>query len=127
MKSTLLILSIFICTALVSSCSKYKAGTGGNAKITVKVINSNVNVPDVDVQVMYKATSFPGTGATYSNTVLADNTGDAIFDNLNRGNYYFYCTAVVDDTIKEAGAFMNIGSKFGEQHAVIDFGEEDPF
>ena len=127
MKSTLLILSLFMCTALVSSCSKYKAGTGGKAKITVKVINGNVNIPDIDVQVMYKATAFPGTSATYSNTVIADNTGDAIFDNLKRGNYYFYCSFIADSSLKEAGAFINIASKFGEQHVVIDFAEEDPF
>jgi len=127
MKSISLILTLFICTAFISSCNKYNAGTGGKAKITVKVINGNVNVPNVDVKVMYKATAFPGTEASYNNTVLADNTGDAIFDDLKRGNYYFYCTAVVDDTLREAGAFMNIASKFGEQHAVIDFGEEEPF
>ena len=127
MKSTLLILSIFIFTAFVSSCSKYKAGTGGKAQITVKVINGNVNIPGADVQVMYKASSFPGTSANYNNTVTADNTGDAIFDNLKRGNYYFYCTLFIDSTIKEAGAFINIASKFGEQHVVIDFNEEDPF
>ncbi len=127
MKSTLLILSIFICTAFVSSCSKYKAGTGGKAQITVKVINGNVNIPGADVQVMYKATSFPGTNANYNNTVTADNTGDAIFDNLKRGNYYFYSTLFIDSTVKEAGAFINIASKFGEQHVVIDFNEEDPF
>ena len=127
MKSTSLILSLFICTVLVSSCSKYKAGTGGKAQITVKVINGNVNIPGADVQVMYKATSFPGTSANYSNTVTADNTGDAIFNNLKRGNYYFYCSFVADSTVKEAGAFINIASKFGEQHVVIDFNEEDPF
>ena len=127
MKSTLLILSIFICTAFVSSCSKYKAGTGGKAQITVKVINGNVNIPGADVQVMYKATSFPGTNANYNNTVTADNTGDAIFDNLKRGNYYFYSTLFIGSTVKEAGAFINIASKFGEQHVVIDFNEEDPF
>ena len=127
MKSTLLILSLFICTVLVSSCSKYKAGTGGKAQITVKVINGNVNIPGADVQVMYKASSFPGTSANYNNTVTADNTGDAIFDNLKRGNYYFYCTFIADSSVKEAGAFINIASKFGEQHVVIDFDEEDPF
>ncbi len=127
MKSTLLILSLFISTAIVSGCSKYKAGTGGKAQITVKVINGNVNVPNIDVQVMYNATAFPGSSANYGNTAIADNTGDAIFDNLKRGNYYFYCTFVADSTVKEAGAFINIGSKFGEQHVVIDFNEEDPF
>ena len=127
MKSTLLILSLFICTALVSSCSKYKAGTGGKAQITVKVINGNVNIPDIDVHVMYNATAFPGTTANYGNTVIADNTGDAIFDNLKRGNYYFYCSFIADSSLKEAGAFINIASKFGEQHVVIDFNEEDPF
>ena len=86
-----------------------------------------MNVADVDVQVMYKATAFPGTSASYSNTVIADNTGDAIFDNLKRGNYYFYCSFVADSIVKEAGAFINIASKFGEQHVVIDFNEEDPF
>lgn len=127
MKSTLLILYIFICTAFVSSCSKYKAGTGGKAQITVKVINGNMNVTDADVHVMYNATAFPGPTANYGNTVKADNTGDAIFDNLKRGNYYFYCSFVADSIVKEAGAFINIASKFGEQHVVIDFNEEDPF
>ena len=127
MKPTLLILSLFICTSLVSSCSKYKAGAGGKAQITVKVINGNANVPDIDVHVMYNATAFPGTSANYGNTVIADNTGDAIFDKLKRGNYYFYCNFLIDSTLKEAGAFINIASKFGEQHVVIDFAEEDPF
>jgi hypothetical protein len=127
MKTSLLILNILIFTALVSSCSKYKAGTGGKAQITVKVINGNVNIPGADVKVMYNATSFPGTTANYGSTVTADNTGDAIFDKLKRGNYYFYSTFMDDSIVKEAGAFINIASKFGEQHVVIDFNEEDPF
>ena len=127
MKSTLLILPLFICTVLVSSCRKYNAGTGGKAQITVKVINGNVNIPAIDVHVMYNATAFPGTTANYGNTVIADNSGDAIFDNLKRGNYYFYCSFVADSIVKEAGALINIASKFGEQHVVIDFAEEDPF
>ncbi len=127
MKSTILILNIFIFTTLISSCSKYSAGTGGKAQITVKVINGNVNIPGADVHVMYNATAFPGTTANYGNTVIADNTGDAIFDNLKRGNYYFYCSFVADSIVNEAGAFINIASKFGEQHVVIDFNEEDPF
>ena len=127
MKSTILILNIFIFTALISSCRKYNAGTGGKAQITVKVINGNVNIPGADVHVMYNATAFPGTTANYGNTVTADNTGDAIFDKLKRGNYYFYSTFMDDSIVKEAGAFINIASKFGEQHVVIDFNEEDPF
>lgn len=127
MKSTLLILSLFICAVLVSSCSKYKAGAGGKAQITVKIINGNVNIPGADVHVMYNSTSFPGTTANYGKTVAADNTGDAIFDNLKRGNYYFYSAFIADSILKEAGAFVNIASKFGEQHIVIDFAEEDPF
>ena len=127
MKSTLLILHIFIFTAFVSGCRKYSAGTGGKAQITVKIINGNVNIPNADVQVMYNATSFPGTTAVYGNTVAADNTGDAVFEDLKRGNYYFYCSFLADSILKEAGAFVNIASKFGEQHVVIDFNEEDPF
>ena len=127
MKSTLLILNIFIFTAVFSSCRKYSAGTGGKAQITVKVINGNVNIPNADVQVMYNETSFPGTTASYGNTITADNTGDAVFEDLKRGDYYFYSSFLVDTTLKEAGAFVNIASKFGEQHVVIDFNEDDPF
>ena len=127
MKSTLLILTIFIFTAIVSGCRKYNAGTGGKAQITVKIINGNVNIPNADVHVMYNATSFPGTTAVYGNTVAADNTGDAVFEDLKRGNYYFYCSFLADSILKEAGAFVNVASKFGEQHIVIDFNEEDPF
>lgn len=126
MKYTFVILSIFILTTLFSSCAKYNAGTGGKAKVTVKVIHGNTNINGIDVQVMYRATEFPGTNANYNNTILVNNTGNAIFDNLKRGNYYFYCTAMIDSSLKEAGAFINIGSKFGEQHVVIDFNQEDP-
>ena len=123
MKLITLTLTFLSLSLFISSCSKNNAGKGGNAQITVKVIDGNANVAGAEVKVMYNARTYPGATASYSETVTADNTGDAVFGNLRRGDYYFYSA----DTLREGGAFMNIASKFGETHVVIDFNEADPF
>ena len=124
-------LLVIFCISLIA-CDKNDAGTGGKAQINVKVINGNLNVPGAEVKVKYNANVFPGTNATYNETDTSDHVGNAVFENLKRGDYYFYSYTTVQDTagndvLLEAGSFVNIASKKGETHIVIDFSEENPF
>ncbi len=119
------IITIFITTLFVS-CTKH-AGTGGKAIINVHIINGNTNVPNADVYVNYNGNSFPGINATGDASLLADQKGLALFEDLKRGSYYFFVNTLINDTIRSGGAHVLIESRKGEQHIVIDLDEEDPF
>ena len=130
MKTNLLL--ILTIPLLMWSCKKFDAGTGGKATIHVKVINGSQNVPEAPVKVIYNARQFPGSDANYDNEITADHTGLASFENLRRGDYYFYSYITSTDsagneTLKEGGSYGRIASKYGELHLVIDFAETDPF
>ena len=124
-KQTLLLMigSLFI----LWGCTKFNAGVGGKAQINVKVIYSSINIPDAEVKVMYNARYYPGADASYNDSKTADKKGNVSFKNLRRGDYYFYGSAVVNDTLREGGVYCRIKSKIGETHVVIDFGAKDPF
>ena len=118
------ILTIF--TIAILSCTK-RAGMGGKGIINVHVINGNTNVPNTDIYVTYNGNSFPGINATGDASLLADQKGLAIFEDLKRGSYYFFVNTLINDTIHSGGAQATIESRKGEQHIVIDLDEEDPF
>ena len=108
------------------ACSK-QPGPGGKANVNVHVINGNTNVPESTVFVNYGGTSFPGENATGNANIIADQKGLAVFEDLKRGDYYFFVNHMINDTIYSGGARAVIESRKGEQHIVIDLSEEDPF
>lgn len=127
MKTLLIGIVSVLAAHLLSGCSKDNAGVGGKAQINVKVIYDNTNVPESEIKVMYNARTFPGSEATYNNSVVSDYKANAEFKNLRRGDYYFYSSAIINDSLMEGGAYVRIKSKKGETHVVIDFGADDPF
>ena len=120
--------SLFFLSILftITSCSK-QPGPGGKANINVHVINGNTNVPESSVYVNYGGNSFHGESSTGDASIIADQKGLAVFEDLKRGDYYFFVNHVIDDTIRSGGAHAVIESRKGEQHFVIDLSEEDPF
>lgn len=118
---------IILLIGFFASCQK-GAGPGGKATIHVRLINGINNVGNIDVKVKYGASSFPGTNVTYDNTVMADYSGHADFEDLRRGDYYFYASYTdTSGSLIEGGAHVLINNKPYETHTVIDFGEADPF
>ena len=121
---------ILLCL-LFLSCSK-TAGIGGKAKINVHVIKSidngnALNLPQTQVSVLYSGQLFPGATSQGDDTMQTNDDGLAIFENLKRGDYYFFVNTTINDTLVSGGHFTTIESRKGETHIVIDLGEEDPF
>jgi hypothetical protein len=125
MRTLLLTLAVFLLA--FTSCQK-TPGTGGKAIINVHVVDGTVNVPYTDIKIKYGANSYPGATATYDNTIVGDYTGKNSFKDLKRGDYYIY-TSYLDTAgaLREGGAYVKINNKPGEQHIVVDMGEDDPF
>lgn len=123
----LLFYSISISLFLLASCTK-TPGPGGKAIINVHVIDGISNIPNTEIKIKYGANSYPGIAATYDNTIIGDVNGKNSFEGLQRGDYYIY-TSYLDTSglLHEGGAYVKINNKPGEQHIVVDMGEEDPF
>jgi hypothetical protein len=120
-------LSVLIIVLIISSCQK-TPGPGGKAIINVHVIDGNSNIPFTEVKIKYGSNVYPGENATYDASITGDQYGKGKFEGLNRGDYYLY-TSYTDTTgnLREGGAYVKINNKPGEQHIVIDMGEDDPF
>lgn len=112
---------------LLASCQK-TPGPGGKAIINVHVMDGNMNVAGTEIKIKYGANSYPGATATYDDVIIGDYAGKNKFTGLKRGDYYLY-TSYTDNSgvLQEGGAYVKINNKTGEQHIVIDMGEEEPF
>lgn len=97
----------------------------------IHVFDDTRIMPYAMVQVRYGATGFPGSNVQYSDSILSDYSGQATFEKLRKGNYYFYVTAIDSSTqtfeFIEGGAQVDVDNRDGERHVVIDLSEEDPF
>lgn len=120
---------VFLIGLAISLLACYKAGTGGKAKLNIHVFNGQEIVPYSTIYIRYNADKYPGSNASYDDEKLGDHTGLAFFDKLKKGDYYIYATKydTASMTTFEGGAYAAITNRKGEQHIVIDFGEEDPF
>jgi hypothetical protein len=119
----LLVISILF----FASCQKSQ-GPGGKAIINVHVMDGNKNVAGTEIKIKYGANTYPGANSSYDDVIIGDYAGKNKFEGLKRGDYYLY-TSYTDPSgiFQEGGAYVKINNKFGEQHIVIDMGEEDPF
>ena len=125
--------TLLICLigVLFFSCSK-KAGPRGKATVHVHLIrslNNNyaMNLPNTNIMVNYGSVSFPGTNTNGDNSILTNENGLAEFNNLKRGDYYFFVNTTINDSLFSGGHHTTIESRKGEQHIVIDIGEENPY
>lgn len=122
-------LILFALVTVLFSCEK-EPGPGGKATVHVQVIKAEENAPYATVKIKYGATSFPGEDAIYDETKICDYLAGCSFENLQRGDYYFYATyvdTVQSDTVWQGGIHVRIADKKTEMHTVIDFIEADPF
>jgi hypothetical protein len=124
------IAAIIICCCFIS-CSK-SPGIGGKAKINVHVIKSidndnALNLPNTAVMVLYNGKSFPGINAHGDDSTQTNDDGLAIFEDLKRGDYYFFVNTTISDSLFSGGHFTTVESRKGEVHVVIDLGEQDPY
>lgn len=119
--------TLVIILLIFTSCQK-TPGPGGKAIINVHVIDGNSNIPYTEIKIKYGANAYPGENATYDASITGDQYGKNQFTGLNRGDYYLY-TSYTDTSgiLHEGGAYVKINNKPGEQHIVIDMGEDDPF
>jgi|TARA_B110000438_G_scaffold297475_1_gene343914 hypothetical protein len=127
---------LFSITTIVSciffiSCTK-TPGLGGKAKINIHVIKSldngnALNLANTAVMVLYNGKSFPGINAQGDDIKQTNEDGLAIFDNLKKGDYYFFVNTIISDSSYSGGHFTTIESRKGEVHIVIDLGEQDPY
>ena len=113
------------------SCSK-TAGLNGKATVHVHLMHTNnnnygMNLSGTNVMVNYNSNSHPGLSSDGDNNIYTDENGLAEFKNLKRGDYYFFVNTIINDTLFSAGEHLTIQSRKGEQHIVIDIGEENPF
>ena len=118
-------LLLFILSFLFFSCKK-KSGLGGKATVHVHVINGSSNVSFINVHVNFNSTSYPGATATGDHIITTDQKGLADFNDLKRGSYYFFVNEIIQDTLYPGGKQVDIESKKGEQHIVIDISEKNP-
>ena len=123
---------LLVCIGIfIVSCSK-TAGPNGKATVHVHLIqtlNNNfaMNLANTNVMVNYNSSSFPGNTASGDNNVQTNENGLAEFNNLKRGDYYFFVISSINDTLFSGGQHICIESRKGEQHIVIDIGEENPY
>lgn len=113
----------------VTSCER--PGKGGRATVHVHIFNDSKIVPYATVHVRYGGTGFPGASAQYQDSKLSDYSGEATFEKLRKGDYYFYVTAIDSSTANfddmAGGAYVDVDNRNGERHIVVDLGETDPF
>jgi hypothetical protein len=85
-------ITISVCATLVLvfvSCRK--AGKGGEASISGKVLHHETLMANARVFIKYNASEFPGADTTkYDDFVKADNLGNYTFKALKRGRYFLY-------------------------------------
>ncbi len=88
-KIALIFLTVTFSLAVLS-CKK--PGTGGNARLNVRVFTKNYAVIGQKVYIKYGAKTSPGKEASnYDANALTDSTGKVIFNGLTKGDYFFYC------------------------------------
>jgi hypothetical protein len=113
--STLLILFSF--SLFITSCSK--EGTGGTTDVATIVKHHEKVIPGATVYVKYGAKDFPGEDVSkYDASKVVDKNGHVHFDDLKKGNYYFYGVGYDSSIamIVKGGTPMDITRKHKNQH-----------
>lgn len=90
----------FICFILIS-CSK--PGKGGDTDIDIRVLDENaVPVVDVPVYIQYGTQTADGNPEKNHDDVITTNyKGQAVFENMRKGEYFFFARAILDTTYKD--------------------------
>jgi hypothetical protein len=74
---------------LLISCKK--EGTGGSTTVATLVAHHSKRIPLATVYIKYGAKDFPGEDVSkYDASEVCDKEGHAHFEELQKGDYYFY-------------------------------------
>ncbi|MBK9284774.1 MAG: hypothetical protein IPM51_10740 [Sphingobacteriaceae bacterium] len=89
MKSNSILKLILLMAIVITACKK--EGTGGSTTVATLVAHHAKRIPSAMVYVKYGAKDFPGSDVSkYDASELCDKDGHAHFENLQKGDYYFY-------------------------------------
>lgn len=123
-KLTIVVTTLII---LFTSCSK-NAGTGGKNTIVATVKHHGLIIPNATVYIKYDATEFPGSNTSlYDDYKTAGMDGKVKFENLKRGDYYFFGIGF-DTTINQTvigGIPVQLLQKSGEKLIDVPVTEGD--
>lgn len=82
------LLFVFLCL-LFFFCKK--EGTTGSTAIATLVKHHEKSIPFATVYIKYNAKEFPGEDLSkYNDSKVTDKQGHVHFENLQKGDYYFY-------------------------------------
>jgi len=115
-----------------------KPGKGGKATVAVHIFEGpmppeecreNANLPQCSKIVIPEAVVYIKYGGTvkdqeitnYDDLLVADFGGKVVFENLKRGDYYFYGLSPLGD--KDGGSHIELRNRIGERELVIISGE----
>lgn len=86
---TTLILAYLILLLAFAGCKK--DGTGGEATVATIAKHHERAIPHATIYIKYGAKDFPGSDVgSYNASQVTDRNGHTHFENLLKGNYYFY-------------------------------------
>jgi hypothetical protein len=89
MKIKNIILLALIAVLTITACKK--EGTGGSTTVATLVAHHSKRIPFSTVYVKYGAKDFPGSDVSkYDASEKTDIEGHAHFEDLQKGDYYFY-------------------------------------
>lgn len=84
-------ISILALITILTFAACKKEGAGGSTTIATLVAHHSKRIPLAKVYVKYGAKDFPGADVSkYNASANCDIEGHAHFENLQKGDYYFY-------------------------------------
>jgi hypothetical protein len=99
MKAKISIAIMLAAMVAITACKK--EGTGGSTTVATIVKHHEKLIPGATIYVKYGAKESPGADVSvYDESRVADAAGHAHFENLRRGDYFFYAVGY-DSTINE--------------------------
>lgn len=118
----LLLCSFLTLTLFLTSCKK-DPGPGGDTTIATIVKHHEKTIPGATIYIKYGATEFPGESpSNYDNSRTADKAGHTHFEELKKGDYYFYAVGY-DSTISEivkGGVHYEVTKKDKDKHVDVN-------
>ena len=111
------ILFLFSISAFICACNK--EGIGGTTTVATIVKHHEKIIPGATVYVKYGVKEFPGEDVSkYDNSLVVDKNGHVHFEDLKKGNYYFYGVGYDSSImmIVKGGTPIDITRKQKNQH-----------
>jgi hypothetical protein len=113
---------LLVAATLVISCKK-DPGPGGDTTIAALVKHHDRAIPGATVYVKYGAKEFPGDSpSNYDASEVADVEGHTHFEDLKRGDYFFYAVGYDSSLTKtvKGGVHYEITKKDAGDHVDLN-------